>query len=199
MFNPHRRKKEGSGAVLEVRKLAATLVSVSTKFVRRKLMKRNLARTTLLLSVAALCLGVGPVQAAEHCSNAKAAGQWGFTLTGTLFFPTPIGAIPGAAIGRLSVDAAGNISGTESRSVGGGFANETITGTWSVNSDCTSRVTANIYESGVLVRTSVLDAVFVDHSNKIRAVQESLTNPDGSTVPVVITLEGNKLFNEGGD
>jgi len=160
-------------------------------------MKRSIARTTLLISVTALCLGVVPVQAAEHCSNAKAAGTWGFTLTGTLILPT--GPVPGAAVGRLSVDEAGNISGTEARNVGGGFANETITGSWTVNSDCTATVTANIYESGVLVRTSVLAAVFVDDSGKIRAVQESLTNPDGSTIPVVITLEGNKLFRENGD
>jgi len=162
-------------------------------------MKRNIARTTLLISVTALCLGVVPVQAAEHCSNAKAAGEWGFTLTGTLLLPAPTGPVPGAAVGRLTVDAAGNISGTEARNVGGGFANETITGTWTVNSDCTATVVANIYESGVLVRTSVLAAVFVDHSSKLRAVQESLTNPDGSTIPVVITLEGNKLFHEDGD
>ena len=160
-------------------------------------MKRDIARTTLLISVTALCLGVVPVQAAEHCSNAKAAGTWGFTLTGTLILPT--GPVPGAAVGRLSVDEAGNISGTEARNVGGGFANETITGSWTVNSDCTTTVTANIYESGVLVRTSVLAAVFVDDSGKIRAVQESLTNPDGSTIPVVITLEGNKLLRENGD
>jgi hypothetical protein len=49
------------------------------------------------------------------------------------------------------------------------------------------------------VSTSVLAAVFVDHSSEIRAVQESLTNPDGSTIPVVITLEGNKLFHGDGD
>jgi hypothetical protein len=162
-------------------------------------MKRKIVRTTLLISVTALFLGVVPAQAAEHCSNAKAAGQWGFTLTGTLLFPAPTGPVLGAAVGRLSVDEAGNISGTEARNVGGGFANETITGSWTVNSDCTATVTANIYESGILVRTSVLAAVFVDHSGKIRAVQESLTNPDGSTIPVVITLEGDKLFREGGD
>jgi hypothetical protein len=160
-------------------------------------MKRNIARTALvIISVATLYLGLVPaVQAAEHCSNAKAAGKWGFTLTGTLILPT--GPVPGAAVGRLSVDSAGNISGTEARNVGGGFANETITGSWSVNSDCTATVTANIYESGVLVRTSVLAAVFVDDSGKLRAVQESLTNPDGSTIPVVITLEADRLF--GGD
>jgi hypothetical protein len=131
------------------------------------------------------------------CSTAKAAGKWGLTLTGTLILPT--GPVPAAAVARLSVDAAGNISGTEARNVGGGFANETIKGSWTVNSDCTSTITANIYESGVLVRISVLAGVFVDNSSKIRAVQESLTLPDGATIPVVITLEANKLFREGGD
>jgi hypothetical protein len=160
-------------------------------------MKRNLARTTLLISVATLCLSAAPaVQAAETCSNAKAAGKWGFTLTGTLILPT--GAVPGAAAGRVSVDAAGNISGTEARNVGGGFANETITGSWTVNSDCTATLTANIYESGVLVRISVLAVVFVDNSSKIRAVQESLTLPDGTAIPVVITFEADKLFRENG-
>lgn len=83
--------------------------------------------------------------------------------------------------------------------MGGGFANETITGSWSVNSDCTGTVTVNIYESGVLVRTSVLAAVFVDHSSKLRLVQESLTLPDGTTIPVVVTVEGDRLFRGDGD
>jgi hypothetical protein len=161
-------------------------------------MKRKFARTTLLISVAALCLGAAPaVHAAEKCSNAKAAGQWGFTLTGTLILPT--GPVLGAATGRFSADSAGNVSGTEARNVGGGFANETIAGSWTVNSDCTATLTANIYESGVLVRISVLDVVFVDNSSKIRAVQESLTLPDGTPIPVVITADGNKLFSEHGD
>jgi len=161
-------------------------------------MKRNIARSTLLISVAALCLGVVPaVQAADHCSNAKAAGNWGLTLTGTLLLPT--GPVPGAAVGRVRIDADGNVSGTEARNVGGGFANETLTGSLTVNSDCTATLTVNIYESGVLVRTSVLAAVFVDDSNKVRMVQESLTLPDGTTIPVVITVEGIRLFPEEGD
>jgi hypothetical protein len=162
-------------------------------------MKRKIARTMLvIISVATLYLGLVPAaQAADHCSNAKAAGNWGLTLTGTLILPT--GPVPGAAVARLSVDAAGNIAGTEARNVGGGFANETITGSWAVNSDCTATTTVNIYESGVLTRTSVLAVVFVDDSSKIRAVQESLTLPDGTPIPVVITLDGNKLSREEGD
>ena len=162
-------------------------------------MKRNIARTTLtIISVVTLCMGLASAaHAAEHCSNAKAAGDWGLTLTGTLILPT--GPVPGAAVARARVDAAGNISGTEARNVDGGFANETLTGSWTVNSDCTATLTANVYESGVLVRTVVLAAVFVDDSNKVRMVQESLTLPDGTTIPVVITVEGIRLFPEEGD
>ena len=123
-------------------------------------MKRKFARTTLATSVAALCLSLAPaMHAAEKCSNARAAGNWGLTLTGTLILPT--GPVPAAAVARARIDAAGNISGTEARNVGGGFANETITGSWNVNSDCTATLTVIIYESGVLVRTSALSVVFV--------------------------------------
>ena len=162
-------------------------------------MKRHIARTTLaIIFVVTLCMALVPaVQAADHCSNAKAAGNWGLTLTGTLLLPT--GPVPGAAVGRVRIDADGNVSGTEARNVGGGFANETLTGSLTVNSDCTATLTANVYESGVLVRTVVLAAVFVDDSNKVRMVQESLTLPDGTPIPVVITVEGNKLFPEEGD
>jgi hypothetical protein len=162
-------------------------------------MKRNIARTTLaIIFVATLCMGLASAaHAAETCSNAEAAGDWGLTLTGTLILPT--GPVPAAAVARARIDAAGNISGTEARNVGGGFANETLTGSWNVNSDCTATLTVNIYESGVLVRTSVLAVVFVNDSSKIRAVQESLTLPDGTPIPVVITLDGNKLFREEGD
>jgi hypothetical protein len=159
-------------------------------------MKRNIVRPALLI-LATVSLGLAPALQAEACSNAKAAGKWGFTLTGTLILPT--GPVPGAAIGRLSIDASGNISGTEARNVGGGFANETVTGSWTVNADCTGTLTANVYESEKLVRTSVFALVLVDNSSKIRAVQESLTSPDGTNIPAVITVDGNKLFRENGD
>ena len=159
-------------------------------------MKRNIARSTLLIAVAALCVSLAPAaQAGQRCSTAKAAGTWGFTLTGTLFVPNPV---PGAAVGRLTMDAAGNVSGTEARNVGGGFANETITGSWTINSHCTGTLTANVYQSGVLVRISVFAVVLVDNSSKLRGVQESLTLPDGTNIPAVITADGNQLFPDDG-
>jgi len=162
-------------------------------------MKRKIVRATLLMiSLATACLGLAPaVQAAEHCSNAKAAGEWGLILTGTLILPT--GPVPAAATASGTFDAKGNIvSATEARNVGGSFANETLTGSWTVNPDCTGTLTVDAYGNGQLVRTSVLAIVFVDDLRKVLMVQESLTLPDGTTIPVVITADGNKLFREDG-
>ena len=157
-------------------------------------MKLRIVRQTLsVIPFAALYMTLAQAAQADNaCSVATAAGGWGFTLTGTLILPT--GPVPGAAVGRLTADREGNISGTEERNVGGDFANETLTGIWAVKSDCTGTFTANIYESGKLIRTSVLSIVFVDNLREARLVQQSLTLPDGTTVPVVITVDFKRLF-----
>ena len=51
-------------------------------------MKRKIVQATLLMiSLATVFVVVVPaVHAAETCSNTKAAGDWGFTLNGTLIF-----------------------------------------------------------------------------------------------------------------
>jgi hypothetical protein len=100
--------------------------------------------------------------------------------------------VPVAAIGRIAADDNGSLIGTESRSVGGGYADETATGTWTVNPDCTGALQVNLYESGHLVRTSVTTIVFDDNSKEFRMVQKSLALPNGTEVPVIITLEGRK-------
>jgi hypothetical protein len=159
-------------------------------------MKHAITRTVFgIFFLATLFMGLARVMQAQGdngCSTFTAAGEWGITLTGTLILPT--GAVPGAAVARLTLDAAGSLSGTEARNVGGGFANETITGTWTVNSDCTGTTTVKIFESGVLVRTSVLSLVFVDNLRELRGVQQTLVVPGGTSIPVVITINGKKLF-----
>ena len=132
--------------------------------------------------------------APKGCSTGTAAGNWGFTLTGTAIFPSPNGQVPVpvAAIGRIAADDNGSLIGTEARSVGGGYADETATGTWTVNPDCTGTLQVNLYESGQLARTSVTTIVFDDNSKEFRMVQKSLALPDGTEVPVIITLEGRK-------
>jgi hypothetical protein len=176
----------------EIKRFKATL--------KEEVMRLKIARRTfVMISVATLCLTLGPLaQADDSCSTANAAGEWGFTLTGTLILPT--GPVPAAAIARGTLDAQGNIvSATEARNVGGDFANETITGSWIVNSDCTGTLTINAYESGKLVRTSVLSMVFVDNLREVLMIQQSLTLPDGTSLPVVINVEAKKVFSDKGN
>jgi hypothetical protein len=157
--------------------------------------KRNTVRTALVaISIAIFYMTLAPAaQAGNLCSTAKAAGDWGFILTGTLLLPT--GPVPAAAIAAGTFDTQGNItSATEARNVGGSFANETLTGSWTVSSDCTGTLTVNAYESGVLVRTSVVSLVFVNNMGEIFAVQQSLTLPDGTTLPIVLTFDAKRVF-----
>ena len=155
-------------------------------------MKRNIARIMLVIvSVAIVSMSLVPQVSAQLCSSATVAGSWAATLTGTIILPT--GAVPAAAVLRFSVDAMGNASGVEARNVGGDFVTETVKGTVIVRPNCTGTVTANIFQSGVLTRTVVLAVVFDDSSTQVRMVQKSLTLPDGTTVPVVVTVEGKKL------
>jgi hypothetical protein len=144
----------------------------------------------LLISLVVVLASLAPTAHAANCSTATVAGNWAFTLTGTLIVQA--GGVPVAAAGRFTADGDGNITGVEARSVGGGYADETLTGNWTVNPDCTSTLTAKIYESGSLVRISVVSLAFDDNSKEARMVQQSLTLPDGTVLPVVITLEARK-------
>lgn len=149
-----------------------------------------IATTVMFLST----ILFGSVAKAGQCSQVNAAGSYGFTLTGWLLLPT--GAIPAAAVGRANVDAKGNVTGTEARSVGGGYADETFSGSLSINSDCTGSMTLNFFEAGQPVRTSVLSIVFVDNLQELRMVQKSLTLPSGAAIPVVITADAKRIVNE---
>lgn len=146
----------------------------------------------LLLTICAAAW-TAPAQAGQ-CSLTGTAGKYGFTLNGVVILPT--GAVPIAAVGRAVLDASGNVSGTESRSVGGGFADETFTGTFAVNADCTGTATLQFFENGTLVRTSVLSVVFDNNEREIRMVQKSLQLPNGTFLPVVITVQARKMFTE---
>ena len=91
------------------------------------------------------------------------------------------------------MDAEGNVTGTEARNLGGGYAEETLSGNWTVNADCTGTATVSFYEAGHLLRVSVVTIVFDENSKEVRMVQKSLTLPDGTEVPVVVTVEGRKI------
>jgi hypothetical protein len=154
-------------------------------------MKDNVRRTILGTTCFAMLLAaLAPAAHAATCSTVTVAGHWGFTLNGTLLPST--GPVLGAATGRVTADADGNVSGTEARSVGGSYAEETASGKWTVRPDCTGTLHIKFYESGQLVRTSVTSIVFDNNATEFRMVQKSLTLPDGTKVPVVVTVDGKK-------
>lgn len=157
-------------------------------------MKTHFTRALLVLG-ATLVLALAPLQAeASHCSNASAAGNWAYTYTGPLILPT--GAVPAASVGRYTQDAAGNIAGSQTRSVGGDSGVETIAGTVAVNKDCTATANINVYQDGQLQRTAVLALVYDNDGNHARMIFQSLTLPDGTNLPVVITVDANRLFSK---
>ena len=126
------------------------------------------------------------------CTSATAAGTFGFTTTGTLILPT--GPAPVAAVGLVTFDLNGNITGSQDRSVGGAFAHETITGTFTVNRDCTIIVVADVHDSsGNLVRTSTIPGVLADNGKHIRGIFETVVVPPGLNLPSILTIEAERV------
>ena len=145
----------------------------------------------MLITFAILLLMAAPrIHAA--CTNATLAGTYGFTTTGVLILPT--GPAPVAAVGSIAFDLNGNVSGSQDRSVGGAFAHEIINGNITITRDCELKLLANVYDnSGNLVRTSIIPGVLIENGEKLRAIFESVTIPNGPNLPSVLTVEGERI------
>ena len=146
----------------------------------------------IALMMASIFIVVPGLHAA--CSTASIAGRFGFTTTG--FIPE-VG--PVAATGIFTQDASGNITGTQTRSLNGGVADETFTGTATVNSDCTGTDTVQVFQDGSLVRTTTLHVVYDDNGREARAIFTSLVLPNGVSLPSIIIIEARKLFSREAD
>jgi hypothetical protein len=155
-------------------------------------MKSNFTRPLLVLA-ATFVVAMAPLQAhASACSNASTAGNWAYTYTGTIFSPN--GPLPAASVGHFSQDAAGNVTGSQARSVAGSSGVEDITGSVSVNKDCTATATIQVLVNGQLQRTAALALVYDNNGNHARMIFQSLILPDGTTnIPVVLTIDANRL------
>ncbi len=158
-------------------------------------MNRRIAPSVFLTAFLAFVVSVAlvPLQAeASHCSTAAAAGKWAYTYTGTIF--TQNGPLLAASVGHYVLDAAGNLTGSQARSVAGNSGVEDIAGTATVNKDCTATATINVFVNGQLQRTAVLAVAYDSNMNHARGIFQSLTLPDGTNVPVVITSDNSRMF-----
>jgi hypothetical protein len=111
-------------------------------------MKRTITRIIFVLSCACLLLFCplfrGRLQAQNRsleqlrprtCSNESLEGAYGFSFNGT----TGLGLV--AAVGKISFDGDGNVSGSYSESLGGVIIKGNFVGAYVVHSDCTVSAT----------------------------------------------------------
>ena len=155
-------------------------------------MKRNITWTICFVTLLCGLARVAPAQAPGACSAFSPAGTWGFTHTGTIIFPT--GAVPVAIVGTFTVDANGNLSGTQTGSMGGQISKTTFKGTLTMNPDCTGTMTVDVYDqSGSLLRTVVWEAVYIDQARGAFGVATSLTLPNGASLPTIMPGQAKRM------
>jgi hypothetical protein len=149
-------------------------------------MKRTIAATFVIAFVTSLVLCVAPGAAAEDkpCSNASLNGAFAYTNTGFIVAPPPL-AGPFAGVGTQTFDGRGNTSASATVSQNGNILRVTITGTYTVNPDCTGSMTLLVSPVNV---TSHVDFVIVRGGAEFRAIN---TDPGAA-----ITTVGKKQFPE---
>jgi len=96
----------------------------------------------LLVAVAVgtgLLFDAAPSPAVPQCSAKTLDGSYGYVVTGTnvggALVPGPV-----AAVGIATADGAGNLTASDTVSVNGTVIRRAISGTYSVNADCTGQL-----------------------------------------------------------
>ena len=135
-----------------------------------------------------------PSAHAHTCSQATGAGQWAFTVSGSVILPNGA-AVPVMQVGSFREDREGNFNGSQTRSLGGGVSKETFAGTASIHSDCSGTATTAPYdESGAVVRTTTVDFVLDEDGNHARSIVTSVVLPNGTSVAPLLTIDYRRVF-----
>jgi hypothetical protein len=129
--------------------------------------RTNMKPITLGMILCSTLLGLAQVAQAHQCTISDAAGRYGYTSSGSIVTP-PVG--PFTAVGHVTFTDSGTLSGAQTTSIAGNLVDETIEGTFTVNSDCTGSMTAYVFRGTTLVRTSQLSVVWDIHQNEARAI-----------------------------
>jgi hypothetical protein len=124
------------------------------------------------------------------CSIASVAGKWGFTTNGTV-----VGIGPRDSLGILTLDGAGKlVNGKATSSLNGTVTDETFSGTYKVNPDCTGQFAIEIFDlSGNKLLTATLNIVIDDNGREVRAMFTSAVLPDGTALGTVITVQARRV------
>ena len=147
-------------------------------------MKCSIARTFTMAAVTALALAISPTAIADDkgCSNATLRGTFAYTSTGFITAP-PAFAGPFAEAGTQVFDGRGGTTAAVTLSQNGNILPVSITGTYTVNPDCTGTFTLQVSPIDVTVHVFF---VIDDSGNGFQAIE---TDPG-----LVITRVGRRLF-----
>jgi hypothetical protein len=153
-------------------------------------------RTALLtILIAAALMPATRAQGESACLFTTAAGKYGLSDSGTV-----IGIGPRVALALLTLDAAGIVKGKVLASLNGNVTHSTLTGTYTVNSDCTGALSFSEYDlSGNLAFTGTVDLVWDDNMQELRFIFTSAKLPDGTPIGTVIGGDARKLVAQSGD
>src|ERR1700676_4044131 len=137
------------------------------------------------LLFATVALSAPQAAQAGQCSLAGVAGKWGVTTSG-----------PRASLGIFTLDGSGNlIRGKATASLNGSVTDETFSGTYTVNPDCTSKLAIDIFNlAGNKILTATIDLVFDDNVREARGLFTSAVLPNGAPLATVITVDGKRIF-----
>lgn len=160
-------------------------------------MKANsICKIVEAISVAALFVLLIPAARAQDeggCSNGSVAGKWAFTTNGTV-----VGIGPRDSLGIFTLDGAGKlVNGKATASLNGNITDETFSGTYTVNPDCTGKLAIEIFDlSGNKLLTATLNVVFDDNLRELRAIFTSAALPNGTPLGTVITVQAKRVFSD---
>jgi len=151
---------------------------------KEMIMKCSIARTFPMVAITALALATSPTAKADDkgCSNATLQGTFAYTSTGFITAPPAI-AGPFAETGKQTFDGRGGTTAAVTLSQNGNILPVTITGTYTVNPDCTGTMTLQVSPIDVTVHVLF---VIDDGGNGFQAIE---TDPG-----FVITRIGRRLF-----
>jgi hypothetical protein len=151
---------------------------------KKMIMKSSTARTFTMAVVAALALGITATAKADDkgCTNAMMQGTFAYTSTGSIAAPPEI-AGPFVEVGTQTFDGRGGTIAAVTLSQNGNILPVTVTGTYTVNPDCTGTMTLQV--SPIDVTVHIFFAID-DGGNGFQAIE--------TDAGLVITRVGRRLF-----
>jgi len=158
-------------------------------------MSRNIMAKCFVVIAFAMAIVSVPSAYAQHCSFAGAAGNYGFSDSGTI-----VGVGPRAAVGSLSFNAAGQISGQVTASLNGGISQATLSGTYAVNPDCSGTTTfTELDQNGSPVLTATVAIAWDDNMREARFLFTSVVLANGTPLATAINGAARKMVLKSGN